>query len=297
MVGIDRGGDRRVLALAHPDLDGRPFASHTLWGAVQFLGPGELAPAHRHTPGALRFMLEGQGAWTLVDADPLRMEPGDLLLTPNMTWHEHHNSGDGPVVWFDGLDLPLAHTLDAVFFEPGPDTLTDHEPDAVSIAERRYGHAGLLPVTGRPAGAHSPLTVYRRAETDAALTALLEDSEQPGVAVRFSDPTTGRDIMPTLRAEMHRLRPRRRSATTRTVGSSIWVAYRGSGHSVINGERFDWSTGDIFVVPSWAALDHEATETADLFMMSDAPVLEALALARTATEPRNQSVTATFPGS
>jgi gentisate 1,2-dioxygenase len=295
LVGIDRGGDRRVLALAHPDLDGRPFATHTLWGALQYLGPGELAPAHRHTPGALRFVLEGHGAWTLVDADPLRMHPGDLVLTPSMTWHEHHNDGDGPVVWFDGLDLPLVHTLDAVFFEPGPDTRTDHPADAVSAAERRYGHTGLTPVGERPRGGHSPLTVYRWADTDAALDALLGDSVDAGVAVRFSDPTAGRDIMPTLRAEMHRLRPGRRGPTTRTVGSSIWVVYRGSGHSVINGERFDWAAGDIFVVPSWAAVDHAAVEPADLFMMSDTPVLEALALARTAAETEPQNVTATFP--
>lgn len=297
LVGIDRGGDRRVLALAHPDLDGRPFATHTLWAALQYLGPGELAPAHRHTPGALRFVLEGRSAWTLVDADPLRMEPGDLLLTPNMTWHEHHNSGDGPVVWFDGLDLPLVHTLDAVFFEPGPDTVTDHEPDAVATTERRFGRSGLLPVGDRPPGAHSALTVYRWADTDAALTGLLDSGDEPGLAVRFSDPTSGRDIMPTLRAEMHRLRPGRRGATTRTVGSSVWLVHRGSGQSVIDGVRFEWSAGDVFVVPSWAALDHEAVETADLFMMSDAPVLEALALDRAASEAGNQPVTATFPGS
>ena len=298
LVGIDRGGDRRVLALAHPDLDGRPFASNTLWGALQYLGPGELAPAHRHTPGALRFVLEGHGAWTLVDADPLRMEPGDLLLTPNMTWHEHHNDGEAPVVWFDGLDLPLAHTLDAVFFEPGPDTMTDHPADAVSAAERRYSRGGLLPVGERPPGAHSPLTVYRWADTDAALTAMLADAAEDaaGTAIRFSDPTTGRDIMPTLRAEMHRLRPDRRSATTRTVGSSIWVVYQGSGVSVVDGIQISWSAGDAFVVPSWAAVDHQATEASDLFMMSDAPVLEALSLARTATEPEHQNVTSTFTG-
>lgn len=91
LVGIDRGGDRRVLALAHPDLRGEPFATHTLWGAIQYLNAGELAPAHRHSPAALRFVLEGTGVWTLVDGDPVLMEPGDLVLTPSYNWHEHHN--------------------------------------------------------------------------------------------------------------------------------------------------------------------------------------------------------------
>ena len=128
LVGIERGGDRRVLSLAHPDLGGLPFATHTLWGAVQFLGGGELAPAHRHTPAALRFVLEGSGVWTLVNGDPIHMAPGDLVLTPSWTWHEHHNPGTEPMIWFDGLDLPLVRNLDAVFFEPGGEELTRYEP-------------------------------------------------------------------------------------------------------------------------------------------------------------------------
>ena len=127
LVGIDRGGDRRVLSLSHPDLGGLPFATHTLWGAVQFLGAGELAPAHRHTPAALRFVLEGSGVWTLVNGDAVHMAPGDLILTPSWTWHEHHNPGTEPMIWFDGLDLPLVQSLDAIFFEPGSEELTGYE--------------------------------------------------------------------------------------------------------------------------------------------------------------------------
>ena len=154
LVGIERGGDRRVLSLAHPDLGGLPFATPTLWGAVQFLGGGELAPAHRHTPAALRFVLEGSGVWTLVNGDPIHMAPGDLVLTPSWTWHEHHNPGTGPMIWFDGLDLPLVRTLDAVFFEPGGEELTPYQPVLASRSEHAYGSAGLLP-DGRRAG-HRP---------------------------------------------------------------------------------------------------------------------------------------------
>jgi gentisate 1,2-dioxygenase len=151
LVGIERGGDRRVLSLTHPDLGGLPFATPTLWAAVQFLGAGELAPAHRHTPAALRFVLEGSGVWTLVNGDPIHMAPGDLVLTPSWTWHEHHNPGAGPMIWFDGLDLPLVQSLDAIFFEPGGEELTSYEAGRpLSRTPHRAGRPGCSPTAGRP---------------------------------------------------------------------------------------------------------------------------------------------------
>jgi gentisate 1,2-dioxygenase len=299
LVGIDRGGDRRVVSLAHPGLGGFPYATHTLWGALQYLKGGELAPAHRHSPAALRFILEGEGVWTLVNGDPLAMGPGDLVLTPSYTWHEHHNPGSQPMIWFDGLDLPLIRNLDAVFFEPGPDTVSPYKPVTRSASENRYGTAGLLPlaptddrqVEGPGSGIHSRLLAYRWADTDTALARLLE-GENGYASIRFADPATGQDIMPTLRAEMHRLAPGGKTPTTRTVGSSVWVVYRGAGSSVIDGVRYTWREGDMFVVPSWAAADHTADTDADIFTISDAPVIEAVGLGRTETLPEGQQVTA-----
>ena len=125
LVPIDRGGDRRVLAAVNPGLaeaygDSVYGATATLWGAVQYLGPHESAPAHRHSPSALRFVVEGSGAWTTVDGERLTMAPGDLVLTPAYAWHDHQNDSDEPMSWFDGLDLPLACYLDAQFFEFHP---------------------------------------------------------------------------------------------------------------------------------------------------------------------------------
>lgn len=293
LVGIDRGGDRRVISLSHPDLGGQPFATHTLWGAVQFLRGGELAPAHRHTPAALRFVLEGSGVWTLVDGDPLHMAPGDLVLTPSWTWHEHHNPGTEPMIWFDGLDVPLVRNLDAVFFEPGGEELSPYEPALASRSEGLYGGAGLLPASEERAIARDPapgqpsrLLAYRWAATDATLSRLIESTGRRTASVRYSDPATGRDIMPTLRAELHRVLAGHRTPTTRTAGSGIWVVFRGSGATVVGGRRFRWTAGDMLVTPSWAAVDHEATDDADLFLLSDGPVLEALGLARTRELPR-----------
>lgn len=298
LIGIDRGGDRRVLSLSHPDLGGLPYATHTLWGAVQFLRGGELAPAHRHSPAALRFVLEGSGVWTLVNGDPLHMAPGDLILTPSWTWHEHHNPGTEPMIWFDGLDLPLVRNLDAMFFEPGSEELTPYEPAQASRSEHLYSGPGLLPADEQAAvqdpasGRSSRLLAYRWPSVDAALARLIGATGQRAASIRYADPATARDIMPTLRAEMHRVLAGHRTPTVRTVGSGIWVAFRGSGATVINGRRFRWSAGDMLVTPSWAAVDHEADADADLFLFSDAPALEALGLARTQTADHQQDVLA-----
>jgi gentisate 1,2-dioxygenase len=302
LVGIDRGGDRRVLSLSHPDLGGLPFATHTLWGAVQFLGGGELAPAHRHTPAALRFVLEGSGVWTLVNGDAVHMAPGDLVLTPSWTWHEHHNPGTEPMIWFDGLDFPLVRNLDAIFFEPGSEELTGYEPALASRSEHRYNGAGLLPageqtdVEEPASGRSSRLLAYRWPSVDAALSRLIETTRQRAARVRYADPVTGRDVMPTVRAEMHRVLAGHRTATARTAGSGIWVVYRGSGATVIDGRRFRWTAGDMFVTPSWAAVDHEAADDADLFHFSDAPALDALGLGRTEEAPQWQDIVADDAG-
>jgi gentisate 1,2-dioxygenase len=298
LVGIERGGDRRVLSLSHPDLGGLPFATHTLWGAVQFLGGGELAPAHRHTPAALRFVLEGSGVWTLVNGDPIHMAPGDLVLTPSWTWHEHHNPGTEPMIWFDGLDIPLVRNLDAVFFQPGGEEPGSYQPARVSRSEIHYGSAGLLPAADEPvmvedpaSGRFSRLLAYRWPTVDVSLSRLIDSTGRREASVRYADPATGRDIMPTLRAEVHRVLAGHRTRTVRTVGSEIWVVYRGSGATVIDGRRFHWAAGDMFVTPSWAAVDHEAADDADLFLLTDRPVLEVLGLART-EEAQQQDVLA-----
>ena len=173
LVTIERGGDRRVLSLANPGLGGLPYATPTLWGAVQFLNGGEHAGAHRHTPGAIRFVLEGDGVYTTVNGDACDMHPGDLVLTPSWTWHDHNSSGDAPMIWFDGLDMPTVNALDAIFFENYPNEMLQ-PVEARNRSERRFPGTGLLPAGTRaqPGPSHSPLLAYRRADTDAALDAL-----------------------------------------------------------------------------------------------------------------------------
>ncbi|MFC7644219.1 cupin domain-containing protein [Streptosporangium lutulentum] len=251
--------------------------------------PRETAPAHRHSQTAFRFVVEGESVWTNVDGDAVAMRRGDLLLAPSWTYHEHHNATDRPMIWLDGLDIPLVNGLDADFFEFGLDTLSTCETPERSRGERLWGHPGLRPI-GQADRPSSPLTAYRWEHTDAALRAQLEmETEdvpsaviEPGHAgVRFSNPTTGKDSLVTIRTEMHRLREGTRTAPVKTVGSAVWQVFEGTGVATVGDRRFEISKGDLFVVPSWYELVLEAGGDIDLFRFSDEPVYEALGLADT----------------
>ncbi len=282
LIPIDRGGDRRVLSLTNPGLGGLPYASTTLWGAIQYLGPQEVAPAHRHSAAALRFVVEGSGVWTLVNGDPVAMEPGDLVLTPNWTWHEHHNPGDTPMMWFDALDLPLIRSVDALFYEDGPDFMVNRLVDAVSSSELEFGGgAGLVPFDMEDEQPnHSPLLAFRWKDTERTLESLLSRRQDGYAALRFSDPTNGKDVMPTMRCSMHRVAAGSEISPRQTTGSSIWLTFAGSARVSVGESEFQLEHGDLFVVPSWASMALSANEQTDLFCVSDAPVLEALGLMR-----------------
>jgi gentisate 1,2-dioxygenase len=295
IITLDRGGDRRVLAFANPGLKGLPFTSTTLWGAVQYLGPRESAPAHRHSPSAIRFVMTGSGVYTTVNGDAVHMEPGDLILTPNWNWHDHNNNSDAPMVWFDGLDLPLVIGLESVFFEPHPEYMQPVEGH--NLSERTFTGVGLREIGAASPAGHSPLLRYRWGETDRALDALYRARGGPMVSLEYTNPITDAPAVATFACEMHRIYPGARTASRRKTGSSIYVVFQGTGRSVIGGELFEWGPGDVFVTPSWAAVDHEADETADLFAVSDRPVLQALHLYREERLPAAQDITGRFIGS
>jgi gentisate 1,2-dioxygenase len=318
LVPIDRGGDRRVLACLNPGLvhgyGGSVYgATSTLWAAVQYLDAHEFAPGHRHSPSALRFVVEGAGAWTTVDGDRCDMTAGDLVITPSYAWHDHHNESDEPMMWFDGLDLPLACYLDAQFFEFYPTgelqpTLDNHG------ASRAYSAAGLTPAqppavaagTGAaapPAGSRpaprTPLLRYPWETTHATLEGLRDDVDPcDGVLLRYTDPLTGGPVLPTLEATIQLLPDGVRTAAHRHVHSTVYQVFRGRGETVIDGTRFSWERGDIIAVPQWAVHDHRALDgDAVLFSITDAPVLEKLGLERVLRVDGEQDVTGDFEAS
>jgi gentisate 1,2-dioxygenase len=300
LVPVGRGGERRAIALANPGLGGRPFATPTLWAAIQYLMPGEDAPEHRHTQHAFRFVVEGEGVWTVVGGDPVAMRRGDFLPQAGWNWHAHHNATAEPMAWIDGLDIPLQYLTEAQFFEPGRDQISDAERTAParSRAERLWGHPGLRPVAAgaQPATPGSPLLAYRWEHTDRALAdQLAVEAEgfggtvEPGhAAVRFTDPATGADVLPTIRAEMHRIAGGSQTAPVRETGSSVYQVFDGSGTVTVGEKTWTVTRGDLFVVPSWqpfsarsqAGAADSDSGTLDLFRFSDAPVFEALRLAR-----------------
>jgi gentisate 1,2-dioxygenase len=289
LVPVERGGERRAIALANPGLAGLPYATPTLWAAIQYLAPGETAPEHRHTQNAFRFVVEGEGVWTVVDGDPVSMQRGDLLLTPGWHFHGHHNVGHAPMAWLDGLDIPFVQQTDTGFYALGPESLTDTRTPERSRAERLWGHPGLQPAALLGQRHSSPISAYRWHHTDRALDEQLQIEAEghpatmsPGhAAVRFSNPTTGGDVMPTIRAEFHRLRQGAISEPRRDVGSSVWQVFAGSGSVRIGGNALSLERGDLFVVPSWVEYELTSGEGLDLFRFSDAPIFEALGQYRT----------------
>ena len=286
LVPVGRGGERRAIAYANPGCGGEPYATSTLWAAVQYLGTNEVAPAHRHAQSAFRFVLEGEGVWTVVDGDPVAMRRGDLLLTAGWRWHEHHNPAEAPMLWLDGLDIPIVSALDAGFFEFGPDEVTDRSTPRVSRSERLWGHPGLRPI-GAPPAKTSPLMAYRWEHTDAALRAQLELDAAGHVgaagpshaAVRFTNPSTGGDALVTMRMEMHRLEVGAASVASRSVGSSVWQVFDGDGTFELGGRSVDVQAGDVVAVPSWCEYRIRARSLLDVFVFSDAPIHEMLNLA------------------
>lgn len=294
LVPVGRGGERRAIGLANPGLGGVAYATPTLWAAIQYLGPRETAPEHRHAQNAFRFVVEGEGVWTVVDGDPVRMSRGDLLLTPGWRFHGHHNDRDKPMAWIDGLDIPFSRQMDVGFFEFGADRVTDEATPDFSRNERLWAHPGLRPLSALQDTVSSPLCAYRWEFTDRALTEqlLLEDEGQPATfapghaAIRYVNPTTGGDVMPTIRCEFHRLRAGGQMPERREVGSSVYQVFDGQGAVVLNGERHALEMGDMFVVPSWVPWAFEAETQFDLFRFSDAPIMERLGFMRTTDDAR-----------
>ena len=288
IVPVGRGGERRAIALANPSLGGKPYATPTLWAAIQYLMPGEDAPEHRHSQHAFRFVVEGEGVWTVVNGDAVRMSRGDFLPQAGWNWHAHHNAATEPMAWIDGLDIPFSYYTESQFFEVGRERIGEDEKTTPerSRSERLWGNPGLRPVSQPDSLPATPLLAYRWVDTDRALTEQLSLEQEgdaatlsPGhAAVRFMNPTNGRDVLPTIRTEMHRIRAGAQTLTRREVGSSVYQVFDGTGSVTVGESTWAVKRGDLFVVPSWTPFTARATGTGslDLFRFGDAPIFEAL---------------------
>jgi gentisate 1,2-dioxygenase len=285
LVTPEKAG-RRVIYLSNPNRRDVSAAVGWLYTGLQVMKAGEAASAHAHSASALRFIMEGSGAYTVVDGHKMTLGRNDFVLTPNGTWHEHGVSADGTTcIWQDGLDIPLMNALEANFFTVHPD-LTQKVTYAVDDSTLSYGSPALLPATGSWSKAYSPLLKYEWEPTYEALSRYAratDGSPYDGVLMKYVNPVTGGPVMQTMGASMQMLRPGEHTKAHRHTGSFVYQCAKGSGHSIINGKRFDWRERDIFCIPSWALHEHvngSSTEDACLFAFHDLPVMNALGLYR-----------------
>jgi gentisate 1,2-dioxygenase len=272
---------RRVLILENPGLKDQTSITHSLFAGLQLILPGEVAPAHRHTQSALRFIIEGEGAYTAVDGERTTMRPGDFVITPSWTWHDHGNDTQEPMVWLDGLDIPIVRLLDASFAEPGEaDVQTVTRPEGDNAA--RFAN-NLAPVDWKPAVKTSPVFNYPYARSRESLDTLRRNEDPDpchGHKLRYINPASGDFAMPTIGTFIQLLPTGYATRPYRSTDGTVYVVVVGEGESRVGDQVFRWQPHDIFVVPSWVPVSHHAEDESVLFSYSDRPVQEKLGLWR-----------------
>lgn len=278
--------ERRVLILENPGLPGSSAITTSLYAGMQLILPGEVAPCHRHTPCALRFVLEGDGAYTAVEGEKVMMRPFDLVLTPNWQWHDHGNDSSAPMIWLDGLDIPLVRQFDAGFAEhlgqaSHPETARPGD------SATRYGH-NMRPLRGSTADrrpAHQPLFHYPYTQWRGALRELADTAAPDphlGHALEFLNPADGGPIMPTVAAHVRLLPEGFESAPRRATDGTVFVVVEGHGRAIVDDQEFKLRRRDLLVVPSWRELRLLAESDLILFGYSDRAAQEKLGLFREA---------------
>jgi gentisate 1,2-dioxygenase len=273
--------ERRVLILENPALRGQSAVTQSLYAGLQLILPGEVAPAHRHTQSALRLVLDGEGAYTAVDGERTTMRRGDFIITPAWTWHDHGNPGKQPVVWLDGLDIPIVRFLDAGFAEKSEQTSQQPlRPEGDALA--RYG-ANMVPLDYEPKPAEpTRVFVYPFERTRAALAGIAHGAPDAhhGFKLRYVNPATGASPMPTIGAFAQRLPAGFDTQPYRCTDGTVYVCLEGEGEVKVGEHTWRFQENDVFVVPSWHALQLRADRDALLFSFSDRPVQQALGLWR-----------------
>jgi gentisate 1,2-dioxygenase len=259
--------ERRVLILENPGLPGMSRITQSLYAGLQLILPGETAHTHRHTASALRFILEGSGAYTSVDGERLSMKPGDFILTPFWSYHDHGNPGTEPVVWLDGLDIPTVNMFDTSFFEKEAEH--DHDHDEEGAPEARFVETSAMKYPYEPHRA-----------TLASMTKSNGPDPSHGYKLEYRNSQTGAAVLPTIGAYLQLL-PRGFSGKPyRATDATIFCAVEGHGTSAIGEKTFNWGPRDVFVAPSWHPVSHQAHQEAVLFSFSDRPAQKALGIWR-----------------
>jgi gentisate 1,2-dioxygenase len=276
--------ERRVLIMENPGLPGSSCATSSLYAGLQLILPGEIAPCHRHAQCALRFVMEGEGAFTAVDGEKAIMRPFDLVLTPGWQWHDHGNTSAQPMIWLDGLDIPTVLHFDASFAEHLPESA---HPETVPAGDTgaRYGK-NMRPmqgtVTDRRPG-RQPLFHYPYAEWRDSLATLARTGDPDphfGYALEFTNPADGGAVMPTISAHVRLLPAGFASRPRASTDGTVFVVVEGRGVATVDGKEIALEARDTLVVPSWRTLVLEAKTDLVMFGYSDRTAQEKLGLFR-----------------
>ncbi|MBE7369216.1 gentisate 1,2-dioxygenase [Ramlibacter sp. HM2] len=275
---------RRVLILENPKLRGQSAITQSLYAGLQLILPGEVAPSHRHTQSALRFIVEGSGAYTAVDGERTTMKPGDFIITPSWTWHDHGHEADRPVVWLDGLDIPMVRFFDAGFAQ-NDTTKSQQVTRSEGTSDARFAHnmGPVRPVA--PYGATSPIFSYPYERSREALEQLERHAPVDpwdGTKLRYVNPLTGGWPMPTIGTFLQKLPAGFAGKGWRQTDGAVYSVVEGEGEIAIarDGQetRYAFGPRDHFVVPSWHTARLSSERGCVLFSFSDRPVHQALGI-------------------
>ena len=261
--------ERRVLALENPGLAGTSSISEALYAGIQLVLPGEFAPAHRHVATALRLVLECENAYTAVNGEKLWMEPGDLVLTPNWQWHDHHHDGDAPAIWLDGLDAPLVRFMGSSFVELYPKASFPGNARVNTTA--LYGN-NMMPLSPAATEKHYGLMHYPYARTRDTLESLRRsghDDAHFGIKMEYSNPATGGSIMATISGFAQLLPGGTETASYQATDSAVYSVVEGRGQVFIADSTFCFGPRDHFIVPCWHPHHFKVTEETVFFSFTD----------------------------
>jgi gentisate 1,2-dioxygenase len=237
--------ERRNLALRNPS-DDYFRTTNTMVCAYQMILPGEIAPSHRHSPHALRVILDAEGSFSIVNGEKTPMETGDVVLTPGWHWHGHGHDGNRPAYWVDGLDIPLTHLLEPVFYEEHP----QRYEKVVSVA------------------AASPYRFTRESIQRGLDTAKPDPEGFHGRRIQLEAPD-----MPTMGLSVERFEAGLRTRRQRSTVNHVFIVMEGSGETMVGDAGFSWQQGDTLAVPMWNKYEHRATTDSLLFVLSDEPLM------------------------
>jgi gentisate 1,2-dioxygenase len=271
---------RRVLILENPALRGESRITNTLFAGIQMIMPGEIAPAHRHVSSAIRFVLDGDGAYTAVEGEKAFMAAGDFVITANWAPHDHGNTSTKPMLWLDVLDVPTVNFFETSFAEEFPSptqTATRQDGDSLS-----FYASGVLP-DGAPVMNRTPVINYTYARMRPIVERRMQAGDidaSHGARMRYANPVTGGPVLPTMGANLAMLPKNFHGAPYRSTDGVIFVCAEGEGTTTVDGQVLAWRSNDVFVVPPWKRYAHHAARQSVLFSISDRPAQEALGLWR-----------------